>query len=170
MAMAMSSTNPAGDGCMNANMILKMVRSTLVLVVVLVIGTAPVASGFSPSTLQPFVSTRVLSAALSSGTARTPSSLGLLKLPFLNQEETTATDDDNGEEAQGLTPTLPLDIPFEPTPDGLIAQAKVMLAVDLGLQKDGLLDQNFVWIGPTLGSKVLGKQDYLAAGKFFNLR
>lgn len=59
---------------------------------------------------------------------------------------------------------------FSSKPEGLIAQAKVLLSYDLGIQRDTLLDDDFVWLGPSLGSKVLNKQDYLAAGKFFDLR
>lgn len=60
--------------------------------------------------------------------------------------------------------------PFQPTPEGLIQRAKLLLACDLGVQDESLLDPSFIWIGPYLGSKVLGKIDYLAAGKFFDLR
>jgi hypothetical protein len=59
--------------------------------------------------------------------------------------------------------------PFEPTPEGLIARAKSVLGADLGLKDAALLDESFIWIGPTL-EKPLGKIDYLAAGRFFNLR
>lgn len=60
--------------------------------------------------------------------------------------------------------------PFQPTPEGVIQRAKLLLACDLGVQDESLLDANFIWIGPNLASKVLGKTDYLAAGKFFDLR
>ena len=60
--------------------------------------------------------------------------------------------------------------PFQPTPEGVIQRAKLLFACDLGVQDESLLDPNFIWIGPNLGSKVLGKRDYLAAGKFFDLR
>lgn len=60
--------------------------------------------------------------------------------------------------------------PFQPTPEGVIQRAKLLLACDLGVQDESLLDPNFIWIGPNLGSKVLSKTDYLAAGKFFDLR
>lgn len=60
---------------------------------------------------------------------------------------------------------------FRATPEALVARAKLVLASDLGVQDESLLDEeSFVWIGPSLGSKVLGKADYLAAGKFFDLR
>jgi hypothetical protein len=54
--------------------------------------------------------------------------------------------------------------------DKLIQRAKLLLASDLGVQNESLLDQKFMWIGPNLGSKALGKIDYLASGKFFDLR
>jgi hypothetical protein len=59
---------------------------------------------------------------------------------------------------------------FDPSPEGLIARAKIVLASDLGVQDGSLLAENFFWIGPQLGSQVLGKFDYLAAGKYFDLR
>ena len=52
---------------------------------------------------------------------------------------------------------------FDSSPDGLIAQAKAVVATDLGVQDESLLAENFMWIGPQLGSDVLGKTDYLAA-------
>lgn len=71
-------------------------------------------------------------------------------------------------EEQTIVPLPPP--PFQPTPEGVIQRAKLLLACDLGVQDESLLDPNFIWIGPNLGSKVLGKTDYLAAGKFFDLR
>jgi len=53
--------------------------------------------------------------------------------------------------------------------DALIAKAKAVIATDLAIQDPSLLDEGFIWIGPFLG-KPLGKVDYLASGKFFNLR
>jgi hypothetical protein len=59
---------------------------------------------------------------------------------------------------------------FEPTPTGLIQQAGRVLAADLGLQDPSLLDDtNFQWIGPAVDTP-LSKTEYLAAGKFFDLR
>lgn len=69
---------------------------------------------------------------------------------------------------EGYVPLPPP--PFQPTPEGVIQRAKLLLACDLGVQDESLLDPNFIWIGPNLASKVLGKTDYLAAGKFFDLR
>ena len=58
---------------------------------------------------------------------------------------------------------------FDPTPETLIAKARVILATDLGIQDPSLLDPDFIHIRP-LAEKPLGKVDYLAAGKFFDLR
>jgi hypothetical protein len=59
---------------------------------------------------------------------------------------------------------------FEPTPTGLIQQAGRVLAADLGLQDPSVLDDtNFQWIGPAVDTP-LSKTEYLAAGKFFDLR
>lgn len=69
-------------------------------------------------------------------------------------------------------PSSPIESPvsFEPTPEGLVAQAKRVLNSDLGLQDQSLLDdENFQWVSPTV-DKPLDKTDYLAAGRFFDLR
>jgi hypothetical protein len=55
------------------------------------------------------------------------------------------------------------------SPESLIARTKVALASDLGLQNGNLLADNFICIGPYL-EKPLNKVDYLAAGRFFDLR
>lgn len=62
--------------------------------------------------------------------------------------------------------------PFDPdSEDDLIARAKTVLMSDLGILDGGrLLDNDFIWIGATSNGDVLGKVEYLAAGKFFELR
>ena len=62
--------------------------------------------------------------------------------------------------------------PFDPSSsDDLINRAKVLLASDLGILDGGsLLDEEFIWIGATSNGDVLGKSEYLAAGKFFDMR
>lgn len=82
------------------------------------------------------------------------------KLPFGRQESTQQSSS-----ATALPPP-----PFQPTPEGVIQRAKLVLACDLGVQDESLLDPSFIWIGSNLGSKALSKTDYLAAGKFFDLR
>jgi hypothetical protein len=59
--------------------------------------------------------------------------------------------------------------PFDVSPESLIGKAKAVVVNDLGIQDPSLLGDDFVWIGPIL-EKPLGKLDYLAAGKFFNIR
>jgi hypothetical protein len=54
-------------------------------------------------------------------------------------------------------------------PELLVAKAKAVLSCDLGVKDPSLLSEDFIWIGPTL-EKPLGKMEYLAAGRFFNLR
>lgn len=51
----------------------------------------------------------------------------------------------------------------------LFAKARNVISTDIAINTESLLDENFIWIGPN-GGKVLGKKEYLAAGKFFNLR
>lgn len=63
-----------------------------------------------------------------------------------------------------------VDIGFTPSPEGVVAQAKKVLSSDLGLRDPTILDDDrFVWIGPSV-EKPLDKTDYLAAGRFFDLR
>ena len=62
-----------------------------------------------------------------------------------------------------------LSSPSTSDPEVLVEYAKEVIASDLGIKNSKLLSENFIWIGPTL-EKPLGKIDYLAAGKFFNLR
>ena len=61
---------------------------------------------------------------------------------------------------------------FDPTSeDDLITRAKSLVASDLGILDGGrLLDEDFIWIGASNNGEVLGKVEYLAAGKFFELR
>lgn len=66
------------------------------------------------------------------------------------------------------------DIPteFEPTPRGLIFQAKRLVASDFGLLDPSVLDDTqFRWIDANSNTAVaLTKTEYIAAGRFFNLR
>jgi hypothetical protein len=54
-------------------------------------------------------------------------------------------------------------------PELIVAKAKAVLSCDLGVKDPSLLSEDFIWIGPTL-EKPLGKIDYIAAGRFFNLQ
>jgi len=58
---------------------------------------------------------------------------------------------------------------FDPSPEGLIARAKMVIASDLGVQNGNLLSSDFIWIGPFL-DQPLNRVEYLAAGRFFDLR
>lgn len=56
------------------------------------------------------------------------------------------------------------------TEAGLINQAKRVFQCDLGLTDPSLLDDTrFAWLGPTVDAP-LSKTEYIAAGRFFNLR
>jgi len=55
-------------------------------------------------------------------------------------------------------------------PEALFSKARSIVSCDFGLQDASLLGDEFVWIGPTLYGKGLEKDDYLAAGNFFDLR
>lgn len=57
------------------------------------------------------------------------------------------------------------------TPEALFIAAKSFLSTDLGITDPNILSDNFVWVGPKVASTgVLNKEEYLAAGKYFNLR
>eukprot|EP00568_Trieres_chinensis_P010433 CAMPEP_0183301296 /NCGR_PEP_ID=MMETSP0160_2-20130417/7460_1 /TAXON_ID=2839 ORGANISM="Odontella Sinensis, Strain Grunow 1884" /NCGR_SAMPLE_ID=MMETSP0160_2 /ASSEMBLY_ACC=CAM_ASM_000250 /LENGTH=962 /DNA_ID=CAMNT_0025463889 /DNA_START=44 /DNA_END=2932 /DNA_ORIENTATION=+ len=57
------------------------------------------------------------------------------------------------------------------TPEALFARAKSVLASDLGVRDPTLLADDFVWVGPNVvAGGTLGKEEYVAAGKFFDLR
>ena len=57
------------------------------------------------------------------------------------------------------------------TPEALFISAKSFLSSDLGITDPNILADNFVWVGPNVVSTgVLNKEEYLAAGKYFNLR
>lgn len=59
---------------------------------------------------------------------------------------------------------------YDSSPEGLVAQAKRVLSSDLGLLDPSVLDDaRFQWISPSV-DKPLDKTDYLAAGRFFDLR
>lgn len=74
-----------------------------------------------------------------------------------------------------LDPNPPLTLPqsltgeWEATPQGLIQRAKLVLSTDFAIRDPTLLEESFLWIGPTV-DKPLNKIDYLAAGRFFDLR
>ena len=59
---------------------------------------------------------------------------------------------------------------FDGSTDALIAKAKMILSTNLGITDPSMLADNFIWIGPQLGSNSLDKKDYVAAGKFFDVR
>ncbi len=66
--------------------------------------------------------------------------------------------------------TLSPPVTFTSTPEGLVLQAKRVLNSDLGLLDPSLLDdERFEWVSPTVDTP-LDKTDYLAAGRFFDLR
>ena len=58
---------------------------------------------------------------------------------------------------------------FEATSLELIRQARRMLASDNGILDESLLADDFLWVGPYV-DQPLNKREYLAAGRFFDLR
>lgn len=89
---------------------------------------------------------------------------GLLKNPFEDKPEPAPS-------SSFYNAKIEFDAPFDPAPEGLITRAKIFLASDMGVLDGGsLLDEDFIWIGATSNGNVLGKSEYLAAAKFFDLR
>lgn len=61
--------------------------------------------------------------------------------------------------------------PVSNEPEALFSRARAILATDLGLTDPSFLAEDFVWVGPDVVSNgALSKEEYIAAGKFFNLR
>ncbi len=61
--------------------------------------------------------------------------------------------------------------PLTNEPEALFSRARAILSADLGIVDASFLADDFVWIGPDApASGPLSKEEYLAAGKFFNLR
>ncbi len=61
--------------------------------------------------------------------------------------------------------------PISNEPEALFSRARAILSCDLGIKDASFLADNFVWIGPNAASSgPLDKEEYLAAGKFFNIR
>jgi len=84
-----------------------------------------------------------------------------LKIPFENpfSESSPAIEEDS---------TSPLS--FDKTNiESLVNRAKVLLSADLGIQDPSLLSPDFVFLGPE-EDRLLTKEEYVAAGKFFDLR
>ena len=61
--------------------------------------------------------------------------------------------------------------PVTNEPEALFSRARAILANDLGISDPSFLAEDFKWIGPNVVSTgKLSKEEYLAAGRFFNLR
>jgi len=61
--------------------------------------------------------------------------------------------------------------PVTNEPDALFSRARSIVLSDLGLTDPSILAENFVWIGPNVVTTgALSKDEYLAAGRFFNIR
>jgi len=94
----------------------------------------------------------------------------LKELVRINPLTNSGIVEDKGEPQ--LMPQPPSTPPFTGTPDQLIVKAREVIASDLAILPDyhDIIDENFIWIGPYSYGKPLGKEEYIAAGQFFNLR
>jgi len=90
--------------------------------------------------------------------SQTSGNLSALKLPDIPNFNNPRPPDDNND---GLLNDDEI--------GSLVSRAKSVLASDLGVNDPNLLSADFVWVGPG-DDRVLSKDDYLAAGKFFDLR
>uniref|UniRef100_A0A7S2NW89 Uncharacterized protein n=1 Tax=Leptocylindrus danicus TaxID=163516 RepID=A0A7S2NW89_9STRA len=90
--------------------------------------------------------------------SQTSGNLSALKLPDIPNFNNPRPPDDNNDGLQN-----------DDEIGSLVSRAKSVLASDLGVNDPNLLSADFVWVGPG-DDRVLNKDDYLAAGKFFDLR
>jgi len=61
--------------------------------------------------------------------------------------------------------------PVSNEPEALFSRARAIMATDLGVTDPSFLTENFKWIGPNVvADGKLSKDEYLAAGRFFNIR
>ena len=100
-------------------------------------------------------------------------SSSLLRMTFLDNLPNPFADNNNdisdNSRVQPRPPTTPPSISNEP--DALFSRAKAIVASDLGLRDPSILAQDFEWVGPNVVSTgTLNREEYLAAGQFFNLR
>lgn len=87
---------------------------------------------------------------------------------FLDNLPNPFSDNDSGG-VQPRPPSVPPPISNEP--DALFSRSKAIVASDLGLRDPSILSDDFTWVGPNVVSTgTLSRDEYLAAGQFFNLR
>ena len=73
----------------------------------------------------------------------------------------------------GMTPRIPnTPPPVSNNPEALFSRAKSIVSSDLGISDPSIIANDFQWVGPNVisTSGPLSKDEYLAAGKYFNLR
>jgi hypothetical protein len=58
--------------------------------------------------------------------------------------------------------------PFSLEPEVIFGRCKAILATDLCIREPSLLSPDFIYVGPYI--ETLNKEEYIAAGKFFDLR
>jgi len=82
-----------------------------------------------------------------------------IKNPFANDEKDFE-----------LKSPFPSSDESSPVAESLFSKARTIIGSDFGVRDDSLFDDEFSWIGPDFQSSILDKEQYLAAGKFFDLR
>ena len=134
------------------------------LLVLLVAVTLQDASAFTTSTTTQSSRVAVTHRRQRTTTATTASQLQVAKPAFLNDISLPFPIPGGRDDVSFAGPG-----PYDGSDESLIEQAKRVLQSDLGINDPTLLDASFAWIGPSVDG-ALSKTDYIAAGRFFNLR
>lgn len=111
-------------------------------------------------------SSKAATSSLSSSTTTSTK----LRLSILDNIPNPFASGDNT--ATAVTPRPPsVPPPVSNEPEALFSRAKAIVASDLGLRDPSILADDFIWVGPNVVTTgTLNKEEYLAAGQFFNLR
>ena len=123
----------------------------------------------STSTINAFQSSNRLSTIASTQSLSTWSSWKTLQMSLLDNISIPFFAENNQSPVQPRPPSVPP--PVSNDPEALFSRAKAIIASDLGLRDPSILADDFVWVGPNVVSTgTLNKEEYIAAGQFFNLR
>ncbi len=108
----------------------------------------------------------------SSTTTTTGNASTKLRLSILDNIPNPFASSSGDNTATAVTPRPPsVPPPVSNEPDALFSRAKAIIASDLGLRDPSILANDFIWVGPdVVTTGTLNKEEYLAAGQFFNLR
>ena len=96
-----------------------------------------------------------------------PKASSSLEMSFFDNFSNPFADDKSA--VQPRPPSVPP--PASNEPEALFSRAKAIVASDLGLRDPSILADDFTWVGPSVVTTgPLNRDEYLAAGQFFDLR